>query len=153
MSVQNQLEAIVAKVLEEHPGIFLVESIHGKQTHEFIIDGDQPLGIYDISAIGRSINHFADEAMPEENYTLDVGSPGADSDIKLLRQYPKHIGREFSIILKDDTELKGKLISLEGEVLTIEHFENPKPKRHEKPVLKDINFNDIKKANIILSFK
>jgi ribosome maturation factor RimP len=91
--------------------------------------------------------------MPEENYTLDVGSPGADSDIKLLRQYPKHVGREFSIILKDDTELTGKLLSVTGETLSIEHFENPKPKRHEKPVAKDINYNDIKKANIILSFK
>lgn len=153
MSVQNQLEAIVAKVLEEHPGIFLVESIHGNQIHEFIIDGDQALGIYDISEIGRAVNHMADEAMPDENYTLDVGSPGADSDLKLLRQYPKHVGRSFNVHLKDGTEMSGKLVAVEGENLSFEYFENPKPKRHEKPVIKDIPFNNIQKANIILSFK
>jgi len=138
MNVQNQLEAIVAKVLEAHPHVFLVESIHGKQSHEFILDGDQALGIYDISEIGRAINHIADETMPEENYTLDVGSPGADSDIKLLRQYPKHIG---------------KLIAVNGNTLTIEHFISEKPKKSEKPVQTDIDYNQIKKANIILSFK
>lgn len=153
MNVQNQLEAIVAKVLEEHPHVFLVESIHSKQSHEFIIDGDQALGIYNISEIGRAINHIADETMPEENYTLDVGSPGADSDIKLLRQYPKHVGREFNIVLTDETKYKGKLIAVNGNTLTVEHFVSEKPKKSEKPVQTDIDYNQIKKANIILSFK
>lgn len=153
MSVQSQLEAIVAKVLEEHQGIFLVESNHKNQSHEFVLDGDKALGIYDISGIGRSINHMADEQMPDESYTLDVTSPGADSDLKLLRQYPKHIGREFNVVLKNGETLIGKLTAVNGETLSFEHFVNPKPKRNETPVTTEVDFNNINKANIILSFK
>lgn len=153
MSVQSQLEAIVAKVLEEHQGIFLVESNHKNQSHEFVLDGDKALGIYDISEIGRAINHMADEQMPDESYTLDVTSPGADSDLKLLRQYPKHIGREFNVTFKNGDTLVGKLIAVNGETLSFEHFANPKPKRNETPVITEVDFNNINKANIILSFK
>lgn len=153
MSVQKQLEAIVTKVLEQHPNVFLVESTHKNQSHEFVLDGDKALGIYDISEIGRAINQIADEQMPDENYTLDITSPGADSDLKWLRQYPKHIGREFNIVLNDDSSIKGKLTAVNGETLVIEHFVNSKPKKNETPVQREIPYNEIKKANIILSFK
>lgn len=153
MNVQNQLESIVSKVLEERPGIFLVESHHDNQSHEFVIDGDKPLGIYDISDIGRAINHQAEELMPDENYTIDVCSPGADSDLKLIRQYPKHIGREFNVILDDETKFKGKLADVKENTLTFTYFAKAKPKKNEEPELKTVQFNQIKKAHIILSFK
>lgn len=153
MNVQNQLESIVSKVLEERPGIFLVESHHDNQSHEFVIDGDKPLGIYDISDIGRAINHQAEELMPDENYTIDVCSPGADSDMKMIRQYPKHIGREFNVILDDETEFKGKLTDVKENTLTFTYFAKAKPKKNEEPELKTVQFNQIKKAHIILSFK
>ncbi|MCC6817701.1 MAG: hypothetical protein IT245_02260 [Bacteroidia bacterium] len=153
MNVEYQLKAILTKVLEEHPNVFLVEAHHGNNTYEFVIDGDQPLGIYDISEIGRAINHIADETMPEENYTLDVLSPGADSDIKLLRQYPKHIGREFQVILSDESSFKGHLRAVDGNQLNFEYFENTKPKKNEMPITRTVDFENIKKAHIILSFK
>ncbi len=153
MNVDRQLEEIVAKVLENHPGVFLVESRHIKTKHEFVIDGDQALGIYDISEIGRSVNHIADETMPDENYTLDICSPGADSDLKMLRQYPKHIGREFTVLLKDESTFNGHLKAVDGQILRFEYFQNAKPKKNETPVVSDIEFENIKKAHIILSFK
>lgn len=153
MSVQSQLESIVSKVLESHPGIFLVESSHKNQTHEFVLDGDKPLGIYDISDIGRAVNQMADEQMPEESYSLDITSPGADSDLKLIRQFPKHLGREFNVVFQDDNSIKAKLIEVIDDSLVFEFFESPKPKKSEKPIQKTIPFKDIKKTNIILSFK
>lgn len=153
MNIENQLEAIVSKVLEAYPHVFLVESHHGKNKHEFVIDGDNALGIYDISEIGRSINHIADETMPDANYTLDVTSPGADSDIKLLRQYPKHIGREFHVELKDETVFEGHLKSVENDKLVFEYFAGKKPKKNEAPIVQEVGFDNIQKAHIILSFK
>ena len=153
MNVEKELNAIVAQVLESHPGIFLVQAIHNQKDHEIVIDGDEPLGIYDISAISREINHAADERMPEEEYSLDVASPGADSDLLQLRQYPKHIGREFNVVLKDDTNIIGVLKSVESESLEFEGFKTAKPKKKDLPEVSRVNYQEIKKANIILSFK
>ena len=153
MNVEKELNAIVAQVLENHPGIFMVQAIHKQKEHEIVIDGDMPLGIYDISAISREINQLADERMPEEEYSLDVASPGADSDLLQIRQYPKHIGREFNVLLKDETNIIGILKSIEAESLEFEGFKTAKPKKKDLPEVTKINYQEIKKANIILSFK
>lgn len=153
MNVEKELNEIVSKVLEQHPGIFLVETNHLGPNYEIVIDGDKPLGIYDISAVSREINHIADEKMPEEKYSLDVASPGADSDLKLLRQFPKHTGREFQVSLTDSTSFNGKLLNVEGETLQFETFRQEKPKKKDLPEILDIQYSNIKKANIILSFK
>ena len=153
MNVEKELNEIVAQVLENHTGIFLVQAIHKQKNHEIVIDGDLPLGIYDISAISREINQMADERMPEEEYSLDIASPGADSDLLLLRQFPKHIGREFNVILKDESNIIGVLKSVESETLEFEGFKTAKPKKKDLPEVSKINYQEIKKANIILSFK
>lgn len=153
MNVEKELNEIVAQVLENHKSVFLVQAIHKQKNHEIVIDGDLPLGIYDISAISREINQLADERMPEEEYSLDVASPGADSDILLLRQYPKHIGREFNVELKDATNFTGILKSVDGDLLEFEGFKTAKPKKKDLPEVSKVNFQEIKKTNIILSFK
>lgn len=153
MNVEKELNEIVNAVLAERSGIFLVETGRQQDNYEIVIDGDKPLGIYDISDISREINKLADERMPDEKYSLDICSPGADSDLRLIRQYPKHIGREFNLTLKDETSMKGKLLAVENDILTFEAFKNPKPKRNEVPEIVKVKYSEIKKANIILSFK
>lgn len=153
MNVRQTLEHITADILSQHDGIFLVEVTQQQEHYEFVLDGDKPMGIYDISYFAKEINRAADEQMPEAQYSLDVASPGADSPLRMLRQYPKHVGREFEFSLLDGTELKGKLIAVEGENLLVESFKSLKPKKHEKPEQVTIGFHQIKQAKIILSFK
>jgi ribosome maturation factor RimP len=153
MNVEKELNEILSGVLEKYPHVFAVEARHSKQNHELIIDGDQLLGIYDIAEISREVNRLADERMPDENYSLEIASPGADSPILLLRQYPKHIGREFMVHLIDGNEFKGRLKSVDGNTLTFESFKNSKPKKNEEPEAIQVEFEQIKKAHIIISFK
>ena len=42
---------------------------------------------------------------------------------------------------------------IDGEKLTFEYYKNIKPKKNEAPENVTIEFNQIKQANIILSFK
>lgn len=152
MNVRQTLENITTDILSRHEGVFLVE-VNQKQDHyEFVLDGDKAIGIYDISSLAREINKAADEQMADATYSLDVTSPGADSPLKLLRQYPKHIGREFLVNMKDGNSFKGKLKGIEGLQLNFE-MKNDKPKKNQVPELVTIEFNQIKQANIILSFK
>lgn len=153
MNPEKELDEIITSVLDKHPGIFLVQATHKKQSHEYTIDGDKALGIYDVADVSREVNKLADERMPEENYHLEIGSPGADSPLLHLRQYPKHTGREFSVQTTDGREFSGKLISVDNDTLSFESFKSAKPKKNELPEIISLHFTDIKKANIIISFK
>jgi ribosome maturation factor RimP len=152
MNVKQTLEDITADVLSRHEGIFLVELNQRQEHYEFVIDGDKAMGIYDISSLAREINKTADERMPEAQYSLDVASPGADSPLKMLRQYPKHIGREFQVKLDDGDNFKGRLTAVDDDKLVFE-IRKEKPKKNEAPEMVTVEFNQIKQANIILSFK
>lgn len=154
MNIKHTLENILNSVLEKHPHIFVVEVSQNDNLYEIILDGDQGLGIYDISSVSRELNHLADEQMPEEQYSLDVATPGADSPLKLFRQYPKHINRELQVECSvEPFEFKGQLVAAENNVLTFEYFQNAKPKKNEAKLNISLPFETIKKAQIILSFK
>lgn len=154
MSVAQTLNELLDEILKQHEGVFLVEAKHNDQHHEFILDADNAIGIATISSITRSLNHFAEERMPDEvNYSIDVCSPGADSPLKMLRQFNKHIGRQFAITLADQSTFNGHLKAIDGDVLTFEYHKALKPKKNDSPELEAVPYQNIKKATIILSFK
>jgi ribosome maturation factor RimP len=154
MSLNSKLSQLFHEVLSQYPDMFLIEEKHNQNFHEFILDGDAPIGIAQIASVSRQLNKRAEEQIPaEENYSIDVATPGADSALKNIRQYAKHIGRNFQLKLEDDTEITAKLLNVDGNDLTFQYFENPKPKKTELPIERVIPFNQIKQANIILSFK
>ena len=78
-------------------------------------------------------------------YRLDVSSPGTDKPLKFLSQFPKHINRKFEVSYTSNDETKklsGKLIKVEGDTLVFLSNQNEI----------SINFNNIKKAKVIVSF-
>lgn len=154
MELKQQLKKIIEDVLINYEHIFLVDIHQHQNEFEFTLDGDQLLGIHDISSISRQFNKIADELLPEEQYSIDIATPGADSPLKTFRQYPKHIGREFEVRLNTtDETFKGKLIAAEEPHLTFEFFISEKPKKKDLPEQKTITIDQIKQAHIILSFK
>jgi len=154
MSLNNKLSQLLHEVLLQYPEMFLTEEKHDGNFHEFLLDGDNPIGIAQIASVSRQLNKLAEEQIPaEENYSIDIATPGADSPLKNIRQYPKHIGRNFNVSLLDETQIAAKLLSIENDILTFQYFESPKPKKNELPIEKAIPYNQIKQASIILSFK
>lgn len=151
--MRQALEDITKEVLAQHEGVFVVEINQHSDNYEFILDGDKPLGIYDISSIAREVNKKADEQMPEAAYNLDMSSPGADSPLKLIRQFPKHTGREFKVAMKDGSSISGKLLTVEGNILSFEYYPDQKARKKGQAESISIPFEDIQQASIILSFK
>ena len=81
----------------------------------------------------------------KDSYRLEVSSPGVDRPLKFLKQYPKHINRNFEIVYKSgETENKftGKLISIERDELNFNSS--------GKDIL--IKFNQITTAKVLISF-
>ena len=117
-----------------------------------IVDGDDGITIDDCARLSRSLTDSINETSLLDDYNLEVTTPGVDQPLKLLRQYKKHVGRNVKIDLKENEVVRGKLISIEGEVVVVEEEKKGQSKKSEK-ITKSINFNQIDKTFVMISFK
>jgi len=118
------------------------------------IDGDHGINIEDCATLSRFIESKLNR--DEEDYSLEVSSTGADAPIRLKRQYKRHIGRKFKIILTDKHQVRGELkrVEPEGIVLNIqETIITEKGKKKIHFIEKFFPFENIEEARIELSFK
>ena len=114
-----------------------------------VIDGDSPVVIKDCVRLSKFIEGRLDR--DAEDYELRVTSFGADKPLKLKRQYKKNMGRDFNIVLDDESRVTGKMIAIDEDQITV--MKKDEKRKGHKPEEVKINFNDIKEAAIVLSFK
>ncbi|OGU58813.1 MAG: hypothetical protein A2V66_01785 [Ignavibacteria bacterium RBG_13_36_8] len=113
---------------------------------EVFIDNDKGITSQDCATVSMRLSTLLqEENLVESNYRLDVSSPGVDRPLKYLQQFPKHVNRKFEVRYLEGEEIikfSGKLVNVEGDYLT---FTDGKNERR-------INFNNIQKANVLISF-
>lgn len=118
-----------------------------------ILDGDNGIGIDECAMVSRRLANRMEAAFGEEaSYVLEVTSPGADQPLTSDRQYKRHVGRKLKLVLKDGSEKTGTLeeVTVDGITITEEIKEKSK-KVTLAPA--QVNFTDIAKTNIVISFK
>lgn len=117
------------------------------------IDGDHGVSIDTYAEISRALSEVLDqEDMLDSQYTLEVSSPGLDQSLKSQRQYRKNIGRNIKVLLQDNQVVKGKLLEVRDEHIVISE-EVKKAKKKTEVNERQIAFSDIKKTNVLASFK
>ncbi len=117
-----------------------------KKIIEVFVDAEKNIDADNLAEISREINSIIeDQDIIQQAYRLDVSTPGVDRPLKFLKQFPKHINRNFEVTYKTGDEIKtinGKLLSVEREELI---FLSDK-----KEIL--IEFKNITTAKVIISF-
>ena len=116
-------------------------------------DGDQGISIDQCATISRRLAKRIEEQQGEEfSYVLEVTSPGIDQPLITPRQYQRNVGRKLKLRLQDGSEKTGMLneVTENGIVLT-EESKGKNKKLAAEPT--NISFDDIVKANIVISFK
>jgi ribosome maturation factor RimP len=138
----------IAQQVAERNNLFLIDLIfRGSETNrviEVFVDGEENISAEDCASVSREMIKQIDESDLIKSYRLDVSSPGVDRPLIFLKQFPKHINRIFEVEFNtadSSTTLKGKLISIEDEVLTFKTNKEIK-----------IKFKDIIKAKALVSF-
>jgi ribosome maturation factor RimP len=140
----------ISNEIAEKLDFFLVElTFRGDQRKRIIevyIDGKNNVSADSLAEISREINKtIEDQDLIKGSYRLDVSTPGVDRPLKYIKQFPKHINRNFELTYKtNDGEktIKAKLLGIEGEQLTF---------LSEKNNL-IIEFKNIIKAKVLISF-
>ena len=157
MTVENTLTAWVNELLAQRdPSLFLVNIIAspGRGSHKVVvhIDGDQGVPIDVCADISRALSHRLDEEeLIDDQYTLEVSSPGLSQPLLLKRQYAKNVGRHVKVVREDDTTVQGELQAVDDEQIVVAE---KKGRTKKKAVAQEviIPFSDIKKTNVLAIF-
>lgn len=123
----------------------------GPKKISVILDGDQGVGIDDCAELSRKLSKALDDSgLIEENYLLEVSTPGIDHPLKLKRQYKKNIGRRLKVKLHDKI-VEGKLTDVDEDKITLVQEAGAGKKKETETV--EVSFSSIDKAFVLISFK
>lgn len=156
MSSEAQIQVLKTKVealISAEPGFFLVDiSIKPTNNIKIFIDGDEGVSIDKLVKYNRSLyKQLEEEAMfPNDDFSLEVSSPGLDEPLKLHRQYMKNVGRFVEVVLNDGSKIEGKLSGATETDLLVEEIKG-KGKKMET-VNHTISFDNIKTTKIQIKF-
>jgi len=152
MNTDSQIEAIEQKVmalLDPDPENFLVEvKIRPGNNIKVFVDADRGISIDKLAQYNRSLYRQIEESglFPNNDFSLEISSPGLDEPLKLRRQYLKNIGRYVEIILKSGIKTEGKLISATDKEILIEEEKGNKKKK--EIIEHSLLYDDIKTTKI-----
>lgn len=116
------------------------------------IDGDQGVTIDDCADLSRILSkEFDDRAyFGDDNYLLEVSTPGLDHPLKLRRQYVKNAGRNLKVVGKTST-LEGMLKEVADDKIVLIQETGTGKKKEIKEM--EIPFSEIDKTFVMVSFK
>ena len=156
MEIKDVLWQVAEENLKDE-SFFLVDIIvkgtgGGKMKVLILLDGDEGVNIDDCADLSRAVGMRVEaEDLIEQAYILEVSSPGLDHPLKLNRQYANNVGRKLKLQLTDGKQVTGKLVEVGEQEIGFE--KEVKEKKKTVHQLVSIGFDEIEKANVLVSFK
>ena len=151
---KTTVENLVKEKLDDD--MFIVDiSVSKSNVIHVFVDGYNGITIEQCIAISRNVEHNLDRE--EEDFELQVSSPGLTESFKVFEQYKKYTGRNIEIVTEEDEKLEGLLKVADENGIILETSKREKVEGHKKKqlVIKDYKFkyNEIKSAKAVISFK
>lgn len=145
---------LIKKIAEEHVAgneLFLVD-VKVTTGNRITVLADRAGGITidDCVAISRYIEGNLDRE--QEDFELQVSSPGLGSPFMVREQYEMNIGKKVEVILPEGKKVKGILKSLAENGFELETERREKGMKKET-VLIPFGFDDIRSVKIVITFK
>lgn len=138
---------IVKEALASDPDKYLVNLKVTTDNRIFVdIDGDNGIIIDDCIALSRAIESNLNR--DEEDFELNVSSAGADSPLKLPRQYTRHIGRTVEVVTFDGQKYEGELMASDEDTFSISLPHTKKQPAEER----QFRYTDVKQTKVVIKF-
>jgi len=148
MSKINKIVTEIAAPLAEELGLELVDVEFVKESGQLIlrvyIDREGGVMLEHCEVISRALDEALDSLDPiEENYLLEVSSPGVERPLKKAADYERFTGRDVKVRLFSSFDgqksFTGTLRGLAGQEILLET---------EKQILVRIPLSQVAKANL-----
>lgn len=148
-----QLETMVSDLLAENQDLFLVElKLNATGDIKVFLDGDKGISIDKCVRVNQSMYKQIEELalFPNNNFSLEVSSPGVDAPLKLNRQFVKNISKKVEVSLLDNKKQEGTLMAVDEKGITIQYTEG----KGKKAVTKtdEIDFVQINTVVVLIVF-
>ena len=149
----------IEHLIEEHfkgTDKFLVElKLSPANKIDVFMDGLNGISIKDCVQMSR---HIESSLNREENdFELNVSSPGAEQPFRVQKQYFKNVGKKVKIVTHTGETLQGILKSSNENSIEIENTEKQKKEIGKGKILVtqkiNLELDKVKEASVILSFK
>ncbi|MBO4333090.1 MAG: ribosome assembly cofactor RimP [Paludibacteraceae bacterium] len=152
--------AVVRQIVEEYiankDGFFIVNvSVSRDNAIVVEFDNQESMSIDECESLTRYIESKLDRN--EEDYELEVGSPGLTSPFKVKQQYFKYEGSEVEVLGSDGKKYRGVLCDVSDEGFAVEETKMEKPegakRKVEVKVKTPFTYDNIKYTKYTIKFK
>ncbi|MFT4033393.1 MAG: ribosome maturation factor RimP [Siphonobacter sp.] len=155
MNLKAKITELAAAILPDERFFIVdvqVSNSRVKSKVTVLIDSDSGITIDECADLSRELGRQIEELNLFENaYTLEVSSPGTDFPLTQIRQFRKNVGRKVRLQLADGSDKIGVLESVTDEAVVL--LEDPKKKVTEPVLPISIPYSELKKAQVLISFK
>ena len=149
--------SLINEKLDENPEFYLVD-LKINTASKIYVEIDHktdPISINDCIAFSRQVEHNLDRE--EEDFELEVTSPGLSLPFKVHQQYVKNEGKDVKVMLNSSKSYQGLMQDVTEKDITIT-FETKEKIEGKKKKLKvehklTFAFDEIKETKIIVKFK
>ncbi|MFB7373761.1 ribosome maturation factor RimP [Streptomyces sp. NPDC056222] len=127
-----------------------VASVGRKRVLRVVVDSDEGADLDQVADVSRALSAKLDEtdAMGEGEYTLEVGTPGAERPLTEPRHYVRATGRLAKLQLNDGGELVARILTVDDDGIDLE----VPGVKGRKPTARRVEFADIAKARVEIEF-
>jgi len=109
----SKIQYLAEEFLDGTPGFLVDVKVASGNVIRIALENDDRTTISDCVSLSRHIEGSFDRE--QEDFSLDVGSPGLDQPLKVLRQYLKIIGKQIAVNPIDGKIIEGELVSVEED--------------------------------------
>ena len=127
-----------------------VDSVGRKRVLRVVVDSDTGADLDQIADVSRALSAKLDEsdAMGEGEYTLEVGTPGAERLLKEHRHYERAVDRLVKFELAEGGELVARILRVDDEGVDLE----VPGVKGRKATTRRLAFPDISRARVQVEF-
>ncbi|ULR53702.1 ribosome maturation factor RimP [Streptomyces deccanensis] len=99
-----------------------VDSVGRKRVLRVVVDSDEGADLDTVADVSRALSAKLDEtdAMGQAEYTLEVGTPGAERALTEHRHYRRAVDRLVKFALREDGELIARILTVDDDGLDLE---------------------------------
>jgi len=148
----ERIEKIVKDWTEDKDIFFVALSIGSGNIIKVLLDKPEGITIDECVVISRMIEARLNR--DEEDYELQVSSPGLGMPFKVIEQYYKNRGNKIEVITQDGLKMKGILNKVTDKGIELGIKTGNKKEKKKKVIPKNISldFNQIKTAKTVIAF-
>ena len=127
-----------------------VDSVGRKRVLRVVVDSDEGADLDAVADVSRALSAKLDEtdAMGQAEYTLEVGTPGAERALTEHRHYRRAVDRLVKFALREDGELIARILTVDDDGLDLE----VPGVKGRKATTRRLAFDEIDKARVQVEF-